>query len=309
MARRSGYDSGWGYFPKTTPRRVKDGLRARSRRGAIGDTWWSRRWVEVLESFNIGARLSRGRSYARRGQVMSIEVVAGQVTARVQGSMPQPYRVQIRLATLSDDEWARVVDAMAARAVFAARLLAGEMPQDIEDAFKQAGVPLFPERHADLKTDCSCPDWSNPCKHIAAVYYILAEQFDADPFLLFTLRGRNKNQIIDALRARRAAAAPEAAAETEEAPASEAQPEPLPVTEDFWIAGAALDTFAVRIGAAQAESAVLRQLAGASFAAEPVAASSRARRESVADALARAYAAVAAAAAQKAWDNAPADAP
>jgi len=305
MARRSGYGSDWGYFPKTTPRRVKNGLKTKSQRGAIGDTWWSRRWVEVLESFNIGARLSRGRSYARRGQVMSIEVGAGLVTARVQGSMPTPYRVQIRLATLSNDEWARVADAMAARAVFAARLLAGEMPQDIEDAFKQAGVSLFPKRHADLKTDCSCPDWSNPCKHIAAVYYILAEQFDADPFLLFALRGRTKDQIIEALRARRADAAPQAAAEAEAAASREAQPESLPVTADFWIAGAALDTFAVRIGEAQSDSAVLRQLGAAAFAGEPAARSSRRRKPSIADVLATAYAAVAAAAAKKAWGDAP----
>lgn len=306
MARRSGHGSGWGYFPKTTPRRVNSGLKTKSRRGAIGDTWWSRRWVEVLESFNIGARLSRGRSYARRGQVMSIEVNAGLVTARVQGSMPQPYRVEIKLATLTNDEWARVVDAMAARAVFAARLLAGEMPQDIEDAFKQAGVSLFPKRHADLKTDCSCPDWSNPCKHIAAVHYILAEQFDEDPFLLFTLRGRTKNQIIEALRARRtAAAAPETVAEPEEGPAYAAQPEPLPVTEDFRVAGAALNTFAVRIGEAQSDSAVLRQLGSAPFAVESSASSSRARKTPIADMLARAYAAVAATAAKKAWGDAP----
>ena len=304
MARRSWHDDDWGYFPKTTPRAVKGGLKTKSQRGAIGETWWSKRWVEVLESFDIGARLGRGRSYARHGQVVSIDVKPGRVKARVQGSRPQPYNVDIALATLSDGEWERVIDAMASRAVFAARLLAGEMPQDIETAFHDAKVSLFPTRHSDLKTECSCPDWSNPCKHIAAVYYILAEQFDADPFLIFTLRGRTKDQIIAALRARRAASAPAEASVAEEAPAYEAHPEPLPATEDFWTAGADLDTFELKMGQAQAESAVLKQLGETPFASEPVGlhtSSPRARKLSVAAALAKAYAAVAASTAKKAW--------
>lgn len=102
---------------------------------------------------------------------------------------------------------------MASKAVFAARLLSGEMPQNIEEAFSEAKVSLFPERNRDLKTKCSCPDWSNPCKHIAAVYYVLAEQFDCDPFLIFKLRGRTKEQIVEALSSPRSS---EIGEETEE---------------------------------------------------------------------------------------------
>ncbi len=246
---------------------MKDGLKAKSQRGEIGETWWSKRWVEVLESFDIGARLQRGRSYARRGQVVSIDVEPGVVKARVQGSMPRPYQIDIRLTTLTNQEWGRVVDVMASRAVFAAKLLAGEMPKDIEEAFKDARVSLFPAKGSDLKTDCSCPDWSNPCKHIAAVYYILAERFDEDPFLIFKLRGRAKEQVVAELRARRAQDAPASPALAGPQAAQQAPAEPLPSTEAFWLPGANLETFSVRLGQAQAPSAVLKQLGDAPFEA------------------------------------------
>lgn len=92
-------------------------------------------------------------------------------------------------------------------AIYAAKLLTGEMPADIEDVFAAAGVSLFPDNSKDLETSCSCPDWANPCKHVAAVYYLLGERFDADPFLIFAVRGRSKEQIIDVLRARRSSGA------------------------------------------------------------------------------------------------------
>ncbi len=131
------------------------------------------------------------------------------VKAKVQGSMPKPYNVKIKLMPLSDAEWDKVTDAMASQAIFAAKLLAGEMPTNIEEAFSAAQLSLFPTKLDDLQTDCSCPDWANPCKHIAAVYYLLAERFDEDPFLIFKLRGRTKEQIIETLRARRVATLPE----------------------------------------------------------------------------------------------------
>ena len=149
-------------------------------------------------------RLSRGRSYARRGQVIDIDVAPGQVTSRVQGSRRTPYKVNIQLKPLSDRQWDKVLDALAEQAIFAAQLLNGEMPADIEEVFEAVQVPLFPASRGDLKTDCSCPDWANPCKHIAAVYYLLGERFDEDPFLLFELRGRSQEEIAAALRERRA---------------------------------------------------------------------------------------------------------
>jgi uncharacterized Zn finger protein len=248
MARRrrrySYRDDHYGYFPPSKPRKATGGIKAQSKRGAFGTSWWAKRWIEVLESFNIGARLGRGRSYARKGQVLSIDVGKGEVTASVQGSRGDPYQVSIRLKPLSQANWKRLAKALSEQAVFAAKLLAGEMPQDIETAFDDVGLSLFPAKHRDLATDCSCPDWSNPCKHIAAVYYLLGEEFDRDPFLLFRLRGMEREELVRLIGAepetpkkkagKRASAAPVEEAE-DEPPEPPPPAEPLPVdAEAFW---------------------------------------------------------------------------
>ena len=209
MAKRrsSYYESYWPSYEPSRPIEVKDGIKARSKQGKFVQTWWADRWIEALTPLMDSARLSRGRSYARRGQVMDIQVTPGQVNSRVQGSRPKPYKVNIQLQPLSDRQWETVLDALAEQAIFAAQLLNGEMPPDVEEVFRAVRVPLFPAKRGDLQTNCSCPDEANPCKHIAAVYYLLGERFDQDPFLLFELRGRSKEQVIAALRERRAAEA------------------------------------------------------------------------------------------------------
>ncbi len=174
-------------------------------RKQFGKTWWARRWIGVLESFGWANRLQRGRSYARAGRVLSVDVQPGVVKARVQGTRPKPYVVRITVPVLTDTQWERVIDAMADRAVFMAKLLAGEMPQNIEEAFEAAGVHLFPTSSLEIDMSCTCPDWAVPCKHIAATHYVLGEMFDYDPFLLFLLRGRSREELLDALQARHAA--------------------------------------------------------------------------------------------------------
>jgi len=186
----------YDYFPPSRPLPASGGIKAQSQRGAFASRWWAKRWIAVLESFNIGARLGRGRNYARQGQVLDIQIVPGEVKAKVQGSRPRPYEVSIRLEPLSAADWRKLTAAMAAEARFSAKLLAGEMPTDIEDIFTGQKLSLFPGRHGDLKTECSCPDWSNPCKHIAAVYYLLGEVFDRDPFLMFRLRGMEREALL-----------------------------------------------------------------------------------------------------------------
>jgi uncharacterized Zn finger protein len=181
--------------------RVERGIKAQSRRGEFGASWWAKRWIKVLEGFDIGARLARGRSYARSGQVLSISIEEGRVTARVQGSRPTPYDVGIQVKTLSQAEWAKVLDALGQQALFAAKLLAGEMPQDVEPLFEKVGLSLFPSRRADLTTRCSCPDSSNPCKAIAAAYYLLGEEFDRDPLLILRLRGMSREALVTRLEA------------------------------------------------------------------------------------------------------------
>lgn len=243
------YWDGYGYYEPIKPIEVKGGIKAKSKRGSFVQSWWAKRWIKTLESFNLGARLSRGKSYARKGQVTSIKIETGLVRAKVQGSDPRPYSVTIKVRTLTGSEWDLLAEKLALKPIFAAKLLAGEMPEDIDSAFKEIGLSLFPETLDDLETDCSCPDWSNPCKHIAAVYYLLGEEFDRDPFLIFKLRGVDMDDFMSILgkgfvpeTADRVAEAEALIERTDdktgtvlEAEISPVSPEPLPLNpEAFW---------------------------------------------------------------------------
>lgn len=195
--------NGWGM----NPRKARGGIKALSEHGSFGKNWWARRWIAAMEQLVSGPRLMRGQYYARQGQVVSIEETREGVTALVQGSRPRPYKVTIRLTPLTARQWNRVLDVLADQAIFAAQLLAGEMPSNIEEAFSTAGVSLFPQSSHDMISDCSCPDKANPCKHVAATHYILGERFDEDPFLLFRMRGRSQEQLLTSLRQRRSGSA------------------------------------------------------------------------------------------------------
>ena len=201
--------SDW-YPPPSRPLAVEDGLKVRSTRGAIGETWWSERFVEVLEEIGLGSRLQRGRAYARKGQVISLDVDAGSVTARVQGSRSRPYRVRIGITAFGKLDWAKLERTLADSAWYTAKLLAGEMPEDIEDVFAGLGLALFPTTAGDLSMDCSCPDWEVPCKHLAAAFYLLAEAFDDDPFTILAWRGREREDLLANLAAARSAGPPAA---------------------------------------------------------------------------------------------------
>ncbi|WP_079051283.1 SWIM zinc finger family protein [Streptomyces curacoi] len=179
-------------------------------------TWWGNAWVTALEEGALDPkRLARGRGYAEQGHVDAITVTPGLVLAYVRGSRPRPYRVQVRLRTLDDGDWARFLDAVADRPGHIAALLDGEMPQSLAEC----GVPLLPGP-GDLAPRCSCPDRGHPCKHAAALCYQTARLLDADPFVLLLLRGRGERELLDALSRLSAARAARAAQEQE--------PEPLP---------------------------------------------------------------------------------
>ncbi|MEJ8277629.1 SWIM zinc finger family protein [Pseudonocardia spirodelae] len=213
-------------FTGGPPRRVEGGIRIHATTGARARTWWSARFLAVLEQLGVGGRLSRGRSYARAGQIVSLDVDAGAVVALVQGTRPQPYRVRIGLRVWDKTEWRRVERALAADAWYAAALLAGTVPPEIEELLDGAGLSLFPAAAGDLSQDCTCPDATVPCKHLAAVFYVLAERCDTDPFTLLTLRGRDRDTLLERLRTERDGAA---------APAG---PAPLSdLLEQFWTGG------------------------------------------------------------------------
>ncbi|GAB4340423.1 MAG: SWIM zinc finger family protein [Cyanophyceae cyanobacterium] len=168
--------------------------------GTTEREWWVQGWLDLLASYRFKKRLERARNYARQGNVLSIEFRGAKVLARVQGTEPSPYRVSLSLDPFSDEDWQHVCETLAGRAVWAAKLLAGEMPHDIESVFASNGLSLFPFSLGDVHSKCSCPDEANPCKHIGAVYYLLADRFSEDPFVLFQLRGRSQEAIIEALR-------------------------------------------------------------------------------------------------------------
>jgi uncharacterized Zn finger protein len=249
----------WSNFPENKPRRAaRDGIRARSRQGKIGESWWSGRFIAALEKLSDPNRLQRGRSYARSGQVMDLKVAPGRVTARVQGSRTTPYRVELAIRPFTTGQWAQVERAMADQALFLAALLAGEMPREIEEAFTAAGHPLFPTEPDDLSTDCSCPDFANPCKHAAAAVYILAERFDEDPFQIFAWRGRAQEELLERLRALRAESARATAAMRPDSPGAGA-PHDVDL-QDFWRAGPELEQAHAAPRAAAVPDALLRQL-------------------------------------------------
>ncbi len=217
--------------------------------------WWVERWLELLDSYRFKKRLERGRNYAREGNVLSIEFVDTLILADIQGSEPQPYKVSLSLEPLadenreqalkrmsqppfSDEDWDCVIQSLSEKAIFSAQLLAGEMPSDIEAVFTSNGLSLFPYTLSDVRSRCTCPDKANPCKHIAAVYYQLGDRFSEDPFLIFQLRGRTKDQILASLRQLRSQnkdeVNPEALLETKDDSEPSLDTEQVESWQDFW---------------------------------------------------------------------------
>lgn len=218
------WDDPWQRYPASVPLPATDGIASSKQRGKMADSWWSQRFTEVLESYGLGTRMQRGRRYARQGQVLSLEVRSAALIAQVQGSRRTPYVVTISLPEPTEAHWRSIDAAIAAKVGFVARLLAGELPHDLEEVFEAAGIDLFPATWRTVRSDCSCPDWENPCKHIAAVLYLFADRLDADPWLLLAWRGRSREQILDALRGD----TPDAGEDEEVAPWWPFAPGPLP---------------------------------------------------------------------------------
>jgi uncharacterized Zn finger protein len=228
------------------------GIKAHTRRGAFGKSWWASRWIVALEQLVNPGRLARGRTYARTGQVVLLDADRTGVRAIVQGSRPDPYAVSIEFTQLSDADWEHVIDAMSMEALYAARLLSGEMPEQIEDVFSAVGCTLFPVQKGDMRTSCTCPDAANPCKHIAAVHYLLGERFDEDPFLMFLLRGRSEDEIVAALRARRAGPEAEALPEVEEPAAAD--------LSTFWSAPPQTEEVALHFALPESDALPIKRL-------------------------------------------------
>ncbi len=172
----------------------------RGRQEPLASQWWSQRFTAVLEGYGLGPRMERGRRYARGGRVTDLIVKAGRLEARVQGSRARPYKVSLRSQAANKAQWRELEQLFSTRLGWAAQLLAGELPTNLEAAFSEAGVALFPRRWEDLQVRCGCPDIAEPCKHIAAVLYVFAHQLDDDPWLLLAWHGRDRQTLLQALQ-------------------------------------------------------------------------------------------------------------
>lgn len=247
----------WRHFKKTTPKPVEDGIKARSRRGDFGESWVGKRWIEVLESFGRSNRLKRGKRYARKGQVIEYEVKRGKVSAQVQGSRSNPYKVEIEMDPFTPECWRNIEEEIKSVPLYYAAFKAGKVPVDFREVLDEKNFSLTPESPDDLTTRCSCPDIANPCKHIAAVYYLLGEAFDEDPFLLLKIRGRTREELLEVL----------SPPHRKSTPSTQPEPDPPPDTSPnkFWEPGQDITGLSSTGGQVPVQNAILKLLGPPQF--------------------------------------------
>lgn len=194
----------WPASKYAEPKPVTNGIRTPvGFRIDLLENWWSKKWVNVIEDLDIGVRLARGRYYAALGQVVSIDVQPGLVRGVVQGSSQAPYDVSIYLKMMLLSRHPELMAELTSNVKYQVDLLARKLPEEMEALLAGVSTSLFPTSAADLQTKCTCPDWSNPCKHIAAVYIILAAEIDRDPLLLLKLRGVEVSDLCRGIPAER----------------------------------------------------------------------------------------------------------
>ena len=191
--------------------------------------WWVEQWMELINGYRFKKRLERAWGYAREGNVTSIRFEGRRVHARVQGTGEDPYKVKLWLDVLNDEDWGYVLEALTQKARWSAQLLAGIMPSDIERAFAASGKRLFPFKLQEVRSECSCPDKANPCKHISAVYFLMGDRFSEDPFVLFQLRGRNRSKLLEDLAEQRREVLTKLAEQASAADDDTAADEPAPL--------------------------------------------------------------------------------
>ena len=226
--------SRWRWYEPASKQPVPDdGLRV----DRFGLTWWGEQWIQALKrlGYAYANRLPRGRSYARAGRVTDLAIGSGEATAGVVGTRNEPYSVRIKLKTFSKQSWKKVIEVLAGRARFSVALLRGEIPPEIGEALGDQGLELFPVSGRDIETSCSCPDWANPCKHVAAVHYVVAAALDSDPYLIFVLRGLDRQALLGALAEARGSCAPSPVPREIASPREPLWEEPAEMDEELFL--------------------------------------------------------------------------
>ncbi|GAA0920605.1 SWIM zinc finger family protein [Virgisporangium aurantiacum] len=207
----------------------------------------------MLESLRMAAVFQQGRRYVRAGQVRSLTISTSVVTGLIVDDDGDTHRARVGVRAYSAADWRRIERALAGEALYLARLLAGDLPEDLDRLLAGYGLSLLPTDLTEIALECSCPDWKRPCGHLAATCYALAEQFDADPFGILAWRGRGRTELLDNLRELRVAPLP--------AIATKPQPLLLPPTAGFWTAGPRLEPPLDQVaGSVRRPDAVLEQL-------------------------------------------------
>ncbi|MCK4873490.1 MAG: hypothetical protein KAS72_12255 [Phycisphaerales bacterium] len=252
------------------PRRVRHGLRLAAKSGPVASSWVGLAWMARFEHVDDGAHLAEGLQYARAGQTVRMAITDHGVAASVMGRAPKAYEVSINVTAFDHATWDHVISTMSDQAIYAAKLLAGQLPDSVEGIFALTGKRLLPEED-DLEVRCTCDEKDTYCKHVICAAAMIAERLDSDPFLLFTLRGLDGDVFLERLRQRRALASEQG----EPAPAYTPSP-PVGVVaaappielciDDFWGAGPGLDELDVEPGPPDVDHALLRRLGPAPFA-------------------------------------------
>ena len=165
----------------------------------FGHTWWGKQWLNALSDIDFSNRLPRGKSYARNGKARNIIIMGNTVNAQVQGSQPKPYKVGIALEEFSRLDQQQVIASITGNPLFLSQLLAREIPPNLHQELQRKYIELFPHSWEDMEASCSCPDWAMPCKHIAAVVYLIANEIDKNPFLIFELHGLDVMKELEKL--------------------------------------------------------------------------------------------------------------
>lgn len=255
--------------PSAKPRRVRHGLRLRRKEGAVAESWVALAWFARFEGLADDEQHKEGLAYARGGQTTKLAAAPGEVRATVVGRQPGAYDVRIKVRQFSGTLWDRVLATMGGQALYAAKLLAGQLPQSVEPVFADEGEALIPTAD-DLELSCTCDVPDPCCKHIVCAAALLAEQLDGDPFLLFTLRGLDGESFLERLQHQRAMeqkqGRPVPAYQHSPPAGASGGPAPLPTSVDeFWTAGAELAEITAEPGPPRVEHALLRRLGPAPF--------------------------------------------
>ncbi len=243
------------------PRRVRYGVKLKSRDGVVARHWVARRWVTLLENTLDAEARTEGMQYARQGQIALFELTPDGLTARVQGRAARPYQVQMNGRTLAESDWQRLIEAMSSEALYSAKMLAGEMPENLGELFDELDIPFLDAARESITSTCTCG--AERCKHRAAAGYLLAERLSEDPMIVFRLYGMPETQLLERLRQSRAMHTQGVAAAHVDPLIPETQDEPAPLEtclEDFWRSGPELTRLEQTAPEPHVAHALLRRL-------------------------------------------------